>query len=458
MYKAEFLRIVLPALVTLSAVAVLSAAGLLLYTPVWASQQDRSENWSSITELGDSLGQPAEVEKGNRNNPAFDPQSATCSDGFQVEPVAIRGGVEVRWTCDHPTEMRGYRLDRESNDAPRSGLSGHWARGYTGPIPKHFADLDHLWLIDGVTYRYQIGLLDADKNVIATSSWGSIVYTPVEWDTEPATPDTDNSNTDDTSTDGSDPNNPDDQNNGGTGTDGSNGSNSGDSGSGGSGSSGGGSGGSGGSGGQSRPSSRGPAFSSSPAVVPTRTPTLTPTPTPEPTPTPTPSPTPTHTPTPTATPTATPTLTPTATATPTPSATPTHTPTPTATPTHTPTLTPTPTPTEQAPRALPTRTPVPTATPAPPPTPTATATPAPTEPPTPTPLPVLVVPEEPSLPEAVGPFGRVQNTLDGVAFETRKRLSLIAPLLAVLIAAMFFYAYLIRRRRSLRRSQPEPEE
>ena len=69
-----------------------------------------------------------------------------------------------------------------------------------------------------------------------------------------------------------------------------------------------------------------------------------------------------------------------------------------------------------------------------------------------------MVPEEPSLPEAVGPFGRVQNTLDGVAFETRKRLSLIAPLLAVLIAAMFFYAYLIRRRRSLRRSQPEPEE
>ena len=432
-------------LTTLSVVVMLLAATLGIYAPAVAGHRQRPPA-GDLTATQQPLPKLVSGKDGSVQDPAVDPQSSTCADGFAIEPVAVRGGVEVRWTCDHPSEMRGYKLARESDDAPPGGLSGHWAPGYTGPIPKNMADFDNLWLIAGVTYRYQIGLLDGEEDVIVTSSWGSITYIPHQWDGEPQTPDqdddgsnSDGSNGDETEPDGSD--------NGETGTDSSDGSNTG------------GPGGAG-SGGQGRPSSRGPVSSSRLVFVPTSTPTPTATPTLVPTPTPTATATPTPTPTSTATPTPTPTPTPTHTPTATPTATPTPTPTPTATatatpiPTHTPTYTPTPTvaPTAtsvQAARGLPTRAPVPTATPTPSPTPTttATATPAPTAP---TPPPALVEPEEPPPPEVGGPFGRARNTLDGMAVETRKRLSLVLPLLVLLVLTVFFYAYLIRRRQHRR--------
>ena len=80
-----------------------------------------------------------------------------------------------------------------------------------------------------------------------------------------------------------------------------------------------------------------------------------------------------------------------------------------------------------------------------------TATPEPTETLAPPPAAAIVKPEEPSEPSVGGPFARARNALDSVAFETRKRLSLIVPLLALLIATFFFYAYLIRRRMHRRR-------
>ena len=180
------LRLLLPAAVTTAVAACLLLAALVLYSPVWATQV--SPNGSLLAVIVDES-----------IHPGINPQSSTCTDGFAVVPEAIPGGVEVRWTCDHPAEMRGKRLDRESDEAPRAGLSSHWHPDYTGPIPKRFADLDNLWLINGYTYRYQIKLLDADENAIATSSWGSITYIPHNWDGESQTPeqDTDDSNTDD---------------------------------------------------------------------------------------------------------------------------------------------------------------------------------------------------------------------------------------------------------------------
>ena len=73
----------------------------------------------------------------------------------------------------------------------------------------------------------------------------------------------------------------------------------------------------------------------------------------------------------------------------------------------------------------------------------------PTETPTPTPGPVAVQVEmeEPELPVAVSPFSRVRNTLDGIAFEARKRITLVSLLAAVLVLVALFFAYLIRRRR-----------
>ena len=434
-------------LTTLSVVVMLLATTLGIYVPAVAGHLQRPAP-GDLTATQQPIPKLASGKEGGVQGPAVDPQSSTCADGFAIEPVAVRGGVEVRWTCDHPSEMRGYRLARESDDAPPGGLSGHWAPGYTGPIPKNMADFDNLWLIAGVTYRYQIALLDGDEDVIVTSSWGSITYITHQWDGEPQTPDQDE---DDSNSDGfnGDETEPDGSDNGGTEPDGSDGSNTGGSGSGGS-----------GSGGQRRPSSRGPVSSSRSVFVPTSTPTptatltLVPTPTPTATATPMPTPTSTATPTPTPTPTHTPTATPTATPTPTATATPipTHTPTYTPTPTVAPTAT-----SVQAARGLPTRAPVPTATPtpAPTPTPTATATPAPTA--TPTPPPALVELEEPSPPEVGGPFGRARNTLDGVAFETRNRLSLVVPLLVLFVLAVFFYAYLIRRRQH-RRPQVDPGE
>ena len=156
MRLSAFPRPLLPVAVTLAVASVLMSVALPLYSPVWAARV-------SIADL-----RPA-MAVDDLSQPGVNRQSSTCTDGFDIEPVAIQGGVEVRWTCDHPAEMRGYRLDRESEQAPRADLSGHWAPGYTGPIPKRFADLDKLYLINGNTYRYQIQLLNGDEDVIATS-------------------------------------------------------------------------------------------------------------------------------------------------------------------------------------------------------------------------------------------------------------------------------------------------
>ena len=423
-------RPLLPAAITLSFAAVVLSVALLLYSPVWAGQA--SSTSSSLTVDGNKSG-----------HAALNSQSSTCADGFAIEPVAIPGGVEVRWTCDNPPGMRGRRLDRESDEKPRAGLSGHWGPTYTGPMPKKASDLDKLWLCEGVTYSYRIKLLDGDKGVIVTSSWASIVYRPVQPDTGCNSSGPIGSGSDATATAESDPGNTDDSGNalggGGSST--------------------------GGSGSVTRDRSRGGGSGFAPA--PTLTPTATATPTATPTMTHTPTPTPTHTPTatatatPTHTPTATPTHTPTFTATPTATATATATPTHTHTPTATPTYTPTPTATATAtprPRSFVARGPAPTATP----TRTATLTPTPTPTPEPTatstPAPASAEPDEPAEPPVAGPFARARNTLDGVAFESRKRLSLILPLLAVLIAALFFYAWLIRRGRRRRRPAPDLDE
>ena len=326
MHLPVFARLLLPAAVTVALAALLSSAALALYSPVWASLHDRSEDSTLVSGQGDppgslfAIAQDADVRRG------INPQSSTCTDGFAVDAVEVPGGVEVRWTCDHPAHMRGKRLDRSSpgGAAPPTGLSGHWDPDYEGPIPKHYGDFDNLWLINGITYHYQIQLLDGNENVIATSGIATIIYTgsPGHQQLDPTEETSDESNTEDSD-------------NSGTGTDGSNGSGNGGSGSGGSGSdgssssggsSGGSDSGSSDSGQQRRPNSRGPGFSSAPAFVPTRTPT----------PEPTLKAAPTHTPTPTST------ATPTATASPSPTPLPTHTPTATATLPPTPTPTPTP--------------------------------------------------------------------------------------------------------------------
>ena len=156
MRLSAFPRPLLPVAVTLAVASVLMSVALPLYSPVWAARV-------SIADL-----RPA-MAVDDLSQPGVNRQSSTCTDGFDIEPVAIQGGVEVRWTCDHPAEMRGYRLDRESEQAPRADLSGHWVPAYTGPIPKRFADLDELYLINGNTIRYQIQLLNGDEDVIATS-------------------------------------------------------------------------------------------------------------------------------------------------------------------------------------------------------------------------------------------------------------------------------------------------
>ena len=471
MHLPVFARLLLPAAVTVALAALLSSAALALYSPVWASLHDRSEDSTMNSAQGAppgslfAIAQDADVRRG------INPQSSTCTDGFAVDAVEVPGGVEVRWTCDHPAHMRGKRLDRSSpgGAAPPAGLSGHWDPDYEGPIPKHYGDFDNLWLINGITYHYQIQLLDGNENVIATSGIATIIYTgsPGHQQLDPTEETSDESNTEDSD-------------NSGTGTDGSNGSGNGGSGSGGSGSdgssssggsSGGSDSGSSDSGQQRRPNSRGPGFSSAPAFVPTRTPTPEPTlkaaPTHTPTPTstatptatasPTPTPMPTHTPTATATLPPTPTPTPTPLPTHTPTATAVATPTPTATavatPTHTPAATPTP-----EPRSIAARAPAPSVSPTRTPTLTPTLLPSPEPTATPTPLPTVVHPEEPGEPSVGGPATRDRSALESAAFETRKRLSLIVPLLAVLIAALFFYAYLIRRRINRRRSQPGPME
>ena len=465
MHLPVFARLLLPAAVTVALAALLSSAALALYSPVWASLHDRSEDSTLVSGQGDppgslfAIAQDADVRRG------INPQSSTCTDGFAVDAVEVPGGVEVRWTCDHPAHMRGKRLDRSSpgGAAPPTGLSGHWDPDYEGPIPKHYGDFDNLWLINGITYHYQIQLLDGNENVIATSGIATIIYTgsPGHQQLDPTEETSDESNTEDSD-------------NSGTGTDGSNGSGNGGSGSGGSGSGGSGSGGSGSngssssggssggsgtgssdSGQQRRPSSRGPGFSSAPAFVPTRTPTPEPTlkaaPTHTPTPTSTATPTATASPSPTPLPTHTPTATATATATAT--QTPTATATAVATPTHTSAATPTP-----EPRSIAARAPAPSVSPTRTPTLTPTLLPSPEPTATPTLLPTVVHPEEPGEPSVGGPATRDRSALESAAFETRKRLSLIVPLLAVLIAALFFYAYLIRRRINRRRSQPDPME
>ena len=183
----------LPATVAIASVAILATALVVAFqATARASQRSGLEPTAAgaVPDMGaavdrwgdDGLG-------GDRFNVASvpaNPDDGECADGFSIGAVETDRGVEVQWTCRHAENMRGYKIRRGEDGQSKQdlGMSGHWARGYTGPIPQRFTLAEH-HIEDGKWY--EISLLDADENVLATSLHFHVSVSPPP-DPDPDTP------------------------------------------------------------------------------------------------------------------------------------------------------------------------------------------------------------------------------------------------------------------------------
>ena len=186
----------LPAIVAIASVAILATALVVAFqATARASQRSGLEPTAAgaVPDMGAALDRWGDDGLGGDGTdvagvPA-NPDDGECADGFSIVAVETDRGVEVQWTCRHAENMRGYKLRRGEDGQSKQdlGMSGHWARGYTGPIPQRFS-LPGDEIEEGTLY--EIRLMDADENILATSEHFHVSGSPPP-DPGPDTPEPD---------------------------------------------------------------------------------------------------------------------------------------------------------------------------------------------------------------------------------------------------------------------------